>query len=277
MLKSIKQIIALLSFGVVQAVSADESLVFAVHPYVPALELQKRFTPLIDHLSQSVGRHIVIKVSPSYQVHIDRVVKGEIDIAYLGPASFVKAYLRQPELHTLARLEVNGEPFFHGKIVTNEASGIRKLDDLKGKSFAFGDKNSTMSHLVPRYSLTQHGVMDELSKYKFLGSHNNVALGVLLGKYDAGAVKESVYLNYKERGLHLLHDTDAISEHLFVASKRVSKDWAIKIRDSLLSTRQKVEVLKSIKPSITNLVEVNPSDYDNLRTIMFELKVLDDK
>lgn len=259
-----------------QTVAAHEQLVLGIHPYLPALELQKRFAPLTEYLSEAIGRPVIIKVSPSYHEHIHRVVHDEVDIAYMGPAVFVKALNQQPLLDPMARLEVNGKPFFYGKIVTREGSGIETVMDLKGKKFAFGDKSSTMSHLVPRYTLNRMGVMDVLGEYAFLGSHNNVALGVLLGKYDAGAIKEGVFLKYRNRGLRLVQNTDAVSEHLFVATGRLNEEWRLKIKNTLLKTRASnngLQILRSIKPTVTNLVAVESGDYDNLNQIMLKLSM----
>jgi len=252
--------------------------VLAVHPYLPALELQKRFTPLVEHLSTTLGRDVTLTISPSYEEHLNRITQGEIDIAYIGPASFVQAYQKQPELETLAKLEVNGSPFFHGKIITKSDSNIRQLSDLSGKSFAFGNKNSTMSHLVPRYELEQQGIMNKLSSFNYLDGHKNVALGVLIGKYDAGAIKEGVFLKYQNKGLRLIQNTETISEHLFISTQRVPAAISIEIKDSLLKITQHsngLKIIKSIKPTVTNLVSVKPSDYSNLKKIMQKLNNLD--
>ena len=41
---------------------AAEPLVFSVHPYLPSVELFKRFTPLVDYLSKETGRSIILTV-----------------------------------------------------------------------------------------------------------------------------------------------------------------------------------------------------------------------
>ncbi len=266
-------VLCLLHSGYSEA--APQAITLGVHPYLTAIELEKRFAPLANHLSDELGQFVHVRVSPSYETHIDRVVESKIDIAYMGPSMFVKAQEDSSDLIPIARLEVKGQPVFRGKIITREDSSIMGLSDLKGKRFAFGNKDSTMSHLVPRYELMQAGILEQLAHYSFLGAHNNVALGVLLGKYDAGAVKEGVFMKYKERGLRLIYDTMPVSEHLFICTKKVSSEVCEKIKKSLLSLKsgaEKPDVLKSIKPTITGLVSVKTNDSDNLKLIMNELK-----
>jgi phosphonate transport system substrate-binding protein len=115
----------------------------------------------------------------------------------------------------------------------------------------------------------------DLEGYKFLGNHMNVALGVLSGDFDAGAVKEAVFYKYEPRGLKAIATTPALSEHLFVVSDRVSEEMANKIRDVLLhahESEQGLRAIQAIKPQISAFVPAVDSDYDNLRAILRTLK-----
>ncbi len=253
---------------------AEEPLTLWVHPYLPATELIKKFTPLTKYLSEKYGQTIIVKVSESYKAHIERVGEERMDLAYLGPASFVKIIDTYGEKTLLARLEVNESPFFHGMIITRQDSSIKTLDDLTGKTFAFGDPNSTMSHLVPLYMLLEADItVDKLEKTAFLGSHNNVALGVLGGYYDAGGIKEGVYYKYRQRGLKLLATSPPISEHLFVARKDLNQSTIDILRQSMFQLKKK-SILTSIKNSVTGLVPVTTSDYDYLFSVIRQLNKL---
>ena len=124
-----------------------------------------------------------------------------------------------------------------------------------------------MSHLVPQYMLIEAGVEVDKLKTAFLGSHNNVALGVLGGYYDAGGVKEGVYYKYRERGIKLLATSPPISEHLFVARKNLPQSTIDVIRQSMFELKDKA-ILSPIKESVTGLVPVTVEDYDYLFSVM---------
>ena len=251
----------------------EEPLTLWVHPYLPATELIRKFTPLADYLSEKCGKTIRVKVSESYKSHIERVGEERIDLAYLGPASFVKTIDTYGDKTLLARLEVNGTPVYHGMIIARQDSPIATLNDLIGRSFAFGDPNSTMSHLVPQSMLMEAGVGIDKLKTAFLGSHNNVALGVLGGYYDAGGVKEGVYYKYRQRGLKLLATSPPISEHLFVAGKKLSQSTVDLLQQSMFELKDKA-ILSPIKKTITGLVPVAVEDYAFLFSVMQELDKL---
>jgi len=177
----------LILFSVCPAVSTADDLVLAVHPYQTSSTIVRAFTPLANYLGEALGVKVNLDMSPNYDTHIERIGKNQVDIVYLGPASYVRLVDKYGSKPILARQVVNGRPYFKGKIITRSDSPIKSLKDLAGKRFAFGDPESTMSHLVPRYMLINAGVdVDRLSGYQFTGSHDNVAMGVLAGDFDGG-------------------------------------------------------------------------------------------
>jgi len=247
-------------------------LTFAVHPYLPKEEILKRFTPLVDYLSDQLGMPVKLSISKNYEVHIENIGNQVIDIAYIGPSSYVEMTQKYGKHPLLARLEVNGKPFFNGYIVTANKEFVDNIGALKGKRFAFGSPHSTMSYLVPRHMLKEAGVgLETLAGYRFLGNHRNVALGVLLGEFDAGAVKEEVYFNFREQGLLKVAVSPSISEHVFLSRQKLPVEVIEKLRQSMYRLSESdagIKILTTIKKKITGLVKVNDSDYDNLRKIM---------
>lgn len=251
-------------------------LVLGIHPYLPSTELVQRFTPLAGYLSRRTGKPVIIEVAKDYEEQIDRIGNNKIDIAFMGPVSYVKMVGKYGKKPILARLEVNGKPTFRGAVVTARESRIKSLRDLKGKRFAFVEPNSTMGHLVPRYLLLQEGMdVTELDSYKFLYNHHNVALSVLAGDFDAGAVKEDVFYEYERRGLRLLAWTPPISEHVFVASPLLPGKTIRDLRSALLGLDRDEEggaIMSAIQENLTGIVEAADGNYENLRLILEALK-----
>jgi len=257
--------------ALLSTVSAAETLVLAVHPYKSSSALIKAFSPLADYLSQKLNLDVDLQISSSYQSHVDGLGNNQIDVAYLGPASYVLLVDKFGRKPILARQLINGQPFFQGKIIARRDSPVNSLQELLGKRFAFGDPSSTMSHLVPRYMLIKAGVETEkLSGHQFLGSHDNVAMGVLSGDFDAGAVKEAVFYKYQSRGLKELATTPSIPEHLFVARSDLAAEKLVALRQSLIgmsTTEEGRRALASIKKTITALEPADDADYDVLRDV----------
>ncbi|MDH5257931.1 MAG: phosphate/phosphite/phosphonate ABC transporter substrate-binding protein [Gammaproteobacteria bacterium] len=259
---------------------AGETLTLGVHPFLSNEELIKKFTPLANYLEKKLGMNVRIRVGSNYQEHIRYIGLDKIDIAYMGPASYVQLTDQYGDKPVLSKLEVNGHSYFQGNIITRIDSGIKTLEDLKkiqhekNNQIAFGDPNSTMSYIVPHHMLHQAGIFtDNSEKHQFLNSHNNVALGVLTGDFQAGAVKPAVFEKFKSKGLFTIAMTPKISEHLFVTRSTLDSNTIIKLKKIMLSMKDSaegIEALHAIKKSITGLVKAQSSDYDNLRKIISE-------
>src|SRR3989344_2974191 len=132
-------------------VQAKEPLILAVHPYLPVKEIITRFTPLADYLGKEIGRPVAVRVGRDYEEHIVHVGKDRADIAFMGPSSYLMVVAKYGKKPLLARLETDGNPLFRGYFIVRQDSPLKSLADLKGKRMAFGDRGSTMRHLVPQY------------------------------------------------------------------------------------------------------------------------------
>jgi len=252
--------------------AADKALTLWIHPYLPATELSKRFAPLAAYLGEALSRPVEIRVQKSYQAHLDFVGRDLADIAYMGPASYVQLSAHYGRKPLLAKVEVEGKPSFHGVIIARQDSHLNTLTDLANKSFAFGDPNSTMSHVVPRAMLEKAGITTErLARHDYLGSHHDVALAVLGGYFEAGAVKEEVFLDYQGRGLKALARTPPIPPHLFLTRADLAPELIARLRAALLAVHTnpgKKEILSAIEDSATGLLPVADEDYRGLRKLM---------
>jgi phosphonate transport system substrate-binding protein len=119
--------------------------------------------------------------------------------------------------------------------------------------------------------------IDKLASHAFLTSHHNVALGVLIGDYDAGAVKEEVFYKYEKRGLRTIAKTPFISEHLFITRSTLPPEAVNALRKALYDLKDDEEgmvIMSKIKSSMTAMVPVSDTDYDNLRIIIQTLEKL---
>lgn len=249
---------------------AQTPLILAVHPYLQSEEIQKRFTPLADYLSKQLQRPVQVRIGRDYAQHVEAIGLNSVDIAFMGPSSFVLMQERYDAKPLLARIAIKGKPQLSGYIVTSVNSTLRNLGDLRGKRFAFVDPDSTMGTIVPRYVMQQAGIeLKTLASYQYLGSHKNVALGVLGSDYDAGAIKSEVYDEMAPRGLRVLAKLPDVSEHLFVARSDMPDKQVAQLRQALLQLQGEAGgvIMRAINKDMTAMVPVVHADYDNLRKI----------
>ena len=244
-------------------------IIIGVHPYLQPSVLIQRFDPLKNYLQDSLKTPVRIRIGTSYEDHIQAFARGEIDLGFFGPASFVKLTSGNQRYRPLGRLSFGDRNTFRGAIVVHQNSPFNTLSDLVGRRFAFGDPNSTLSYLVPRTMLHDAGIgLDDLGGYSNLENHHNVALAVLFGKFDAGSVKAEVFREFQSQGLRALKWSPEIPTHLFVAGPGLSdkqSHWLARLLLNLNGTEQATSLLSPIKKGTTGIVPAKPEEYDQLR------------
>ncbi len=112
---------------------------------------------------------------------------------------------------------------------------------------------------------------EDLSGYSNLKNHHNVALAVLLGKYDAGGVKSEVFHEYQSRGLKVLQWTPDIPTHLFVAGPTLSRyqqEMLIRLVQPLHQKEQAGDILARIRTGTTAIIPAATSEYEALRQLI---------
>ncbi len=235
------------------------------------------YQPFIDYLSEQTPYQFEINLSRVYEDTIDRLGRGKIVIISCGPASYVKArekYAVRPILRTLSR---DGNPYYRGIIAVREDSSIRHLQDLKGKRFAFGQAWSTAGHILPEYYLLKARVrLSDLKHYSFLRHHDSVAVAVLQGQFDAGAVKDIIAYKYQKEGLRFIFATDPISTVPIVVRNDAPGELVESVKSALLKLNPQLPAHQKkmahwdeeFKYGFT---EASDADYDSIRKILKEI------
>lgn len=169
-------------------------LSLTVVPYEAADRLLDEYTPMARYLARATGckegRFISVV---DYAGVLAALETGGVDVAYLSPFPYALASKRMNlKPVPLAMPWVQGSLTYRGIIFARKDSDIKTVEDLKGRTFAFGDVTSTTGFLLPRAMLEKKGVFGTL-KWRNAGNANMVAKAVENGAADAGAAYESVF------------------------------------------------------------------------------------
>lgn len=252
----------------------DMALSFGVYQTDKASVMYQQFTPIIKELEEQLekrtGREarIHLVIFKTYDEANDALVAGEIDFVRFGPASYVIAKQRNPEVSLLAMEQKNGERRFSGVIVVPSASSIQSLADLAGKRFAFGDENSTIGRYLAQAELVKAGVRaHDLSHYEYLGRHDLVAKAVALGDFDAGSIKENTFQKLAADGkLRVLWKFDNVTKP-WIARAGLDPDLFEHLRQGLLGI-ENAAALKSLK--FSGFLPTSDDEYEFVRNGMQE-------
>jgi phosphonate transport system substrate-binding protein len=165
-----------------------QTLRFGVGLFQPDKEKNDAtYKPLAEHLSRKLGREVKLYTVDSWEGLAKSLANGETDIALIGPWGYVLAN-HQAGAQVVSTILYEGKPEYFAIMVTHPKSGINRIEDLKGRTFAFGDKGSTSGYLIPFHQFQKMGIDPE----KFLGKvvytkHQAIETQVTRGELDAGA------------------------------------------------------------------------------------------
>jgi len=247
---------------------AKEDLIFgSVAMDIPAV-MHQRLKPLTEYLSRQLNKKVSLKLSPDMGAAINEAAKGTVDIAYLTPVAYLRAH-KKGGAQLIAKTVTKGKASFKLMIVVKQNSPIKSVEDLKGKSFAFGDKRA----LLQRATVVGSGVkLEEFKEYNFIGHYDNIARAVMNNDFDAGILKDTMAYKWEGKGLRILYASPALPPYNIVASKNVSKKTLKELRQIFLSldkmNPEHLKVIKAVDKKYDGFAATNDAEYDVVRKLV---------
>jgi phosphonate transport system substrate-binding protein len=159
--------------------------------FVPSENLQnilKKTRPVIDALHKELKLQVVPFVATDYTGIIEAMRANKLDVAFFAPGAYVLAEKKANAL-VILKAERKGKAYFYASIIAHRDSGIRKLTDLKGKTFAYVDPASTSGGIYPKVMFLNAGINPDrdFTRVIYAGGHDAAVLAVLNKKVDAAA------------------------------------------------------------------------------------------
>ena len=145
------------------------------------------------YTEEALGVPTKLFAPADYNGVIQGLLGGTIDVAWLGASGYAKTYLSDPEAvePVLVKVNTDGGYGYYSVGFARKDSGITSLEDMKGKTFGFGDPNSTSGYLIPSIEIPQAtgATMDSgdyFGEVKFTGGHEQTIVAVNNGDVDGG-------------------------------------------------------------------------------------------
>jgi phosphonate transport system substrate-binding protein len=234
--------------------------------------------PLRNYLARAIGQEVSLIVPTNYNATVEGLGNGSLDFAYLGGLTYVKAHQMYGVTPLVQRA---ADKQFHSLMIAPAGSALKKPGDLKGKSFAFGDINSTSGHLIPYSVMKAAGLdVDKDLKYRYTGSHPATAKAVESRGVDAGAIDESVFRQMVASGavdgkkVQVFFTSQPFLDYVWVARKDIGSAEQAKFSAAFMNLEpgRDAAILEILRGE--NFVRANDGEYEDIRRIARELKML---
>ena len=196
-----------------------------------------------------------------YDNMVDAFVKGEIDLAWNGPLSYVKIKrLAADGVRVIAMRDADIN--FTTHFITHADSGIDTMEDLKDRSFAFGRRSSVQAGLLAFSFLKDSGInpSKDLSVNSFYddrqsdtkSDERDVVERIASGEFDAGAVSQRVMETMAEDGtlprdaVRIFWSSPGYSHCCFTSQNDLDPKLAAEIESAFLSVTDEDPIGKAV-------------------------------
>lgn len=189
--------------------------------------------PLLNYVTDKTNKKIIITYYENHKELVEMFIKGDVDIAYLGPIPFLALKRKYSNYEPLVMVrEKDGKSSYRCVLF----APIDQMDPLKNiKNIAMTNPLSTCGYTFVHSALKKKGVDLESIPYSYVGNHEEVAKKVIAGLFSIGATKEDIFEKYKNLGLKAIISSDELPAFIIVANKKtMSQNDIDLIRNSLL-------------------------------------------
>jgi phosphonate transport system substrate-binding protein len=259
----------------------ERCLRYGVIPYSNISDIEKSYIKWQEYLSQKIKRCIEISFESSYGNVINKFSQNELDMAFVGPFSYV-----------LIKQIIDVEPIVTGVtsdgfatyrsylVVTPKVQKMLNIHKrLQGKSgmkilkqklslykkkwmIAFTDEGSTSGYAIPSYYMKKVGIdfKEYFKKITFVGSHDAAQLvvynDIIPMAFSAQMLYEKLLKNNKitKEQNRVIWQSDKIPKSPIIIRSSISNELKSTIKQALLDIPKEdiPKIAKEIKYVATN-------------------------
>ena len=262
-----------------KAIPDGPVLRYGVVQYSSPEKVTGQHRPIADYLQEKLDRPVELVLAADDKDLIQKLFDGDVDLAALSAYAYIRAARRNtPGLVLLAKPVTSGGPSYQGLILTRADSGVRTLEDLRGKSFCYVSPGSSSGFLYPRALMRQAGIDPDkdLGPSSFGQEHLNTLRLLDRGQCAAAAVYAKTLEDGDRAGIpserfHQLAATERIPYDAYTMLARTPPEDVNAINAALLALEPGSPMARAVlgraKGEIIGFTRALDTDYDSARRV----------
>ena len=277
---------AALSAGVLSAcgtASAEDTFTIAYAPNESTEQSADARNGLAKDLSAELGCEVEEIQASDYNAIIEALRTGKADMAYMGGLVLALG-VERAGIEPIAMKADDGDPekaIYHSLLITSSQNeGINSITDIKGKTIAFVDPNSTSGNLFPTAEIIKAFPEENLNSdmlhtngeffeaVSFSGKHQAGLQAVIKGDVDVAPISDQILEaeiangNASADDVKIIHESDAIPAEAMVVGKHVDDETKQKLQEFLIAYDNETYFTEVIKNEGARFVACDISDYE---------------
>lgn len=267
-----------------QACENPKVLRFSIIPTQESVRELTLYKPVLDLLGKNTGKKIEFYMPTSYASVVEALLGKWVDIAVLGPESYLIAKTQGANIDVFATYFKKGQgvqepgPGFKSIMITRKGSKFTSVESVKGSVMLLVDPASTSGSLIPESQFGGKVVKTPLknyfSKVAFSGGHDLSTIAVFDGKADTAFVATHRFMNaitaskgkMKVEDFNIVWTSSLIPQDPFVFRSTLCEDLRKQIQQTFVTLDQTPEgkaYLQNVDSE--KFVAMKDSDYDVIR------------
>lgn len=232
--------------------------------------IYEKFYPLQKSIEKSLKKPVSIEIAKDFANLEKKIKENRVNLLIVNPATYCELkWSMKNNISPLVKPE-GGIAETRSVFITKEGKNIDKIFDSLGKKLALGDEKSSFSYLIPLSMLKDVGIsLKDFKSVDMLQKEQRIALSVLIGDYDIGAVSELTANRYLKDGLKIIRYSEPTPRFLIAYLNNFETEEIEKIKSSLLNQLDR-EVIKSL--GIEKFSYAEDRDFDYIRVLIRNIK-----
>ncbi|UCZ52448.1 phosphate/phosphite/phosphonate ABC transporter substrate-binding protein [Bacillus shivajii] len=267
----------------------DDIFEVAVIPAQSIGEMQTGLDRLEEELANKLGREVSVEHYPSYNAVVEAINYSHIDLAYLGPLTYLIAHENSGAQAILTQL-IDGEPYYYSYMISHIDQPWETLDEALDNpgpgeiDFAFGSISSTSGSLIPGTELVERGVFEdennhEFASVRYTGSHDITAQLVENQTVEIGAIDSAIYDALVADGavdvdlIQVIWQSEKLYQYPWVVPHDMDEELIKKVQQAFISIED--EAILNIFGGADAFIEIDDEQYEDVLEAAREFNMLD--
>ena len=272
------------ALALAQACENPKVLRFSIIPTQESVRELTLYKPVLDLLSKNTGKKIEFYMPTSYSSVVEALLGKWVDVAVLGPESYVIAKNQGAVIDVFATYSKKKDgiqeagPGYKSVLITKKGSKFTTIESTKGSVMLLVDPASTSGSLIPEAVFGAKVIKTPLKQYyskvAFSGGHDLSTIAVFDGKADAAFVATHRYMNtltaskgkMKADDFNILWSSPLLPQDPFVYRSTLCPELKTQIQQTFLTLDATPEGKKYLdNVDAEKFVEMKDADYDIIR------------
>ena len=274
--------------GCGQTVTEETKILrFTAIPDQTSTELQEKFQPLVEYLSQQLGISVEHVPARDYQGAVEMFKNADVMLAWFGGLTGVQARQGVPGARAIAQGEA--DPTYYSYFIAHKDTGLELSQEFPAAiadlRFTFGSQSSTSGRLMPEYFIRQNAGQSPQDFFThpvgFAGSHDKTAELVESGQYQVGVINYKVYDRRVEAGqtdpevCRIIWKTPLFADYNWTAHPELETQFGNGFTDRLQQVLIDIEdPLLLVALPRNRLIPASNEDFEGIREAAEELNMV---